>query len=74
MGDPSLIAPTENIGIKENLSYEEVPVPILDHQVRKMRPKEVASVKVQILSIQITLRSVPDLQFSSISGLAWGHL
>ncbi|XP_049397389.1 uncharacterized protein LOC125861567 [Solanum stenotomum] len=30
MGDPSLIVPTENIGIKNNLSYEEVPVQILD--------------------------------------------
>ncbi|WMV37485.1 hypothetical protein MTR67_030870 [Solanum verrucosum] len=46
MGDPSLIIPTENIGIKDNLSYEEVPVEILDRQVRKLRTKEVASVKV----------------------------
>ncbi|WMV25226.1 hypothetical protein MTR67_018611 [Solanum verrucosum] len=30
MGDPSLIIPTKNIGIKDNLSYEEVPVQILD--------------------------------------------
>ncbi|WMV10314.1 hypothetical protein MTR67_003699 [Solanum verrucosum] len=33
--DPSLIVPTENIGIKENLSYEEIPVQILDRQVRR---------------------------------------
>ncbi|WMV08343.1 hypothetical protein MTR67_001728 [Solanum verrucosum] len=46
MGDPSLIIPTENIGMKENLSYEDVPVKILDHQVHKLRTKEVASVKV----------------------------
>ncbi|WMV07712.1 hypothetical protein MTR67_001097 [Solanum verrucosum] len=46
MGDPSLIIPTENIGIKDNLSYEEIPVQILDRQVRKLRTKEVASVKV----------------------------
>ncbi|WMV59026.1 hypothetical protein MTR67_052411, partial [Solanum verrucosum] len=46
MGDPSLIIPTENIGIKDILSYEEIPVQILDHQVRKLRTKEVASVKV----------------------------
>ncbi|WMV58341.1 hypothetical protein MTR67_051726 [Solanum verrucosum] len=26
MGDPSLIIPTENIGIKDSLSYEEIPV------------------------------------------------
>ncbi|WMV29470.1 hypothetical protein MTR67_022855 [Solanum verrucosum] len=46
MGDPSLIIPTENISIKDNLSYEEVPIEILDRQVRKLRSKEVASVKV----------------------------
>ncbi|WMV51799.1 hypothetical protein MTR67_045184 [Solanum verrucosum] len=46
MGDPSLIIPTENVGIKDNLSYEEIPVQILDHQVRKLRTKEVASVRV----------------------------
>ncbi|WMV44819.1 hypothetical protein MTR67_038204 [Solanum verrucosum] len=46
MGDLSLTIPTEDIGIKDNLSYGEIPVQILDHQVRKLRTKEVASVKV----------------------------
>ncbi|WMV10107.1 hypothetical protein MTR67_003492 [Solanum verrucosum] len=46
MGDPSLIIPTENIRIKDSLSYEEIPVQILDRQVRKLRTKYVASVKV----------------------------
>ncbi|WMV32537.1 hypothetical protein MTR67_025922 [Solanum verrucosum] len=46
MGDPSLIIPTEDIGIKDNLSYEEIPVQILDRQVRKLRTNEVASIKV----------------------------
>ncbi|WMV47004.1 hypothetical protein MTR67_040389 [Solanum verrucosum] len=46
MGDPSLIVQTENVEIKDNLSYEEIPVQILDRQVRKLRTKEVASVKV----------------------------
>ncbi|WMV14105.1 hypothetical protein MTR67_007490 [Solanum verrucosum] len=46
MGDPSLIIPTEDTGIKDSLSYEEIPVQILDRQVRKLRTKEVASVKV----------------------------
>jgi len=41
MGDP-----TESISIKDNLSYEEVPVQILDRQVHKLRMNEVASVKV----------------------------
>ncbi|WMV40815.1 hypothetical protein MTR67_034200 [Solanum verrucosum] len=142
MDNPSLIVSIENIGIKDILSYDEVPFQILDRQVHKLRTKEVASVKVlwrnqlveegtweaeedmkkryphlfesgeipnqgqvtdrgscpwidartaqlqyrltvnqhrpsfdprsigqtvQILSIQITLRSVPDLQFSRIS-------
>ncbi|WMV40810.1 hypothetical protein MTR67_034195 [Solanum verrucosum] len=46
MGDPSLVIPTEDIGIKDSLSYEEIPVQILDHLVRKLRTKEVASVNV----------------------------
>ncbi|WMV41529.1 hypothetical protein MTR67_034914 [Solanum verrucosum] len=46
MGDPSLIIPTAYIDIKDRLSYEEIPVQILDHQVCKLRTKELASVKV----------------------------
>ncbi|WMV33544.1 hypothetical protein MTR67_026929 [Solanum verrucosum] len=46
MDDPSLIVPTESIGIKDNLSYEEIPVEILDRQVHKLRTNEVALVKV----------------------------
>ena len=46
MGDPSLIVSTENVGIKDNLSYKKVSVQILDHQVCKLRTKEVALVKV----------------------------
>ncbi|WMV33862.1 hypothetical protein MTR67_027247 [Solanum verrucosum] len=46
MGDPSLVIPTEDIGINDSLSYEEIPVQILDRQVRKLRTKEVALVKV----------------------------
>ncbi|WMV27895.1 hypothetical protein MTR67_021280 [Solanum verrucosum] len=46
MCDPSLIIPNENIGIKDSLSYEEIPVQNLDRQVCKLRTKEVASVKV----------------------------
>ncbi|WMV47189.1 hypothetical protein MTR67_040574, partial [Solanum verrucosum] len=38
--------PTENDEIKDNLSYEEIPVQILDRQVRKLRTNEVALVKV----------------------------
>ncbi|KAK4726693.1 hypothetical protein R3W88_031610 [Solanum pinnatisectum] len=46
MDDPSLIIPTEDIGIKDSLSYEEIPVQILDRQVRKLRTNEIASIKV----------------------------
>ncbi|WMV42096.1 hypothetical protein MTR67_035481 [Solanum verrucosum] len=44
MEDPSFVIPTEDIEIKDSLSYEEIP--ILDRQVRKLRTKEVASIKV----------------------------
>ena len=33
--------------LDENLSYKEVPVAILDREVRKLRPKEIASIKIQ---------------------------
>ncbi|WMV19547.1 hypothetical protein MTR67_012932 [Solanum verrucosum] len=46
MSDPSLIIPTEDIGIKDSLSYEEIHVQILDRQVRKLKTKDVASFKV----------------------------
>ena len=43
--DPSVIVPTKNVGIKDNLFYEGVPIQILDRQVCKFRTKEVVSVK-----------------------------
>ena len=46
IGDPESTLPIEGLGVKDNLSYEEVPVQILDRQVKKLRNKEVASVKV----------------------------
>ncbi|WMV50642.1 hypothetical protein MTR67_044027 [Solanum verrucosum] len=44
--DPTSIVPLEGLGVKENLSYEEVSVEILDRQFKKLRNKEVASVNV----------------------------
>ncbi|XP_070015249.1 uncharacterized protein [Nicotiana sylvestris] len=44
--DKSHIIPTNTIEIKEGLTYEEVPIEILDRQVRKLRTKDIASVKV----------------------------
>ena len=46
IGDPSRITPIEDVQVTEDLTYEEVPVAILDRQVKKLRNKEMASVKV----------------------------
>ncbi|XP_070005297.1 uncharacterized protein [Nicotiana sylvestris] len=46
VGDPSTIVPVETMEVNEELSYEEVPVAILDREVHKLRNKEIASVKV----------------------------
>ncbi|WMV33506.1 hypothetical protein MTR67_026891 [Solanum verrucosum] len=46
VGDPTSIVPLGSLGISDSLSYEEVSVEILDRQVRKLRNKEVSSVKV----------------------------
>lgn len=46
IGDSSLVDLVEHVGDKENFSYKEVQVYILDHQVCKLRTQEVASVKV----------------------------
>ena len=46
MGDPASIMPLESVAVKDSLSYEDVPIEILDRQVRRLRNKEVASVKV----------------------------
>jgi len=47
LGDPSAIVPLDVVGVVEdNLTYEEVPIQILDRQVKRLRNKEVASVKV----------------------------
>uniref|UniRef100_A0A0V0GIF1 Putative ovule protein n=1 Tax=Solanum chacoense TaxID=4108 RepID=A0A0V0GIF1_SOLCH len=47
VSDPNAIVPLEVVGVVEdNLTYEEVPVQILDRQVKRLRNKEVASIKV----------------------------
>ncbi|WMV18830.1 hypothetical protein MTR67_012215, partial [Solanum verrucosum] len=40
------IVPLESVAVNDSLSYEDVPVEILDRQARWLRNKEVASVKV----------------------------
>ena len=37
MGDPASIVPLESVAVKDSLSYEDVPVEILDRQVRRLR-------------------------------------
>ena len=46
IGNLESIIPFEGLGVKDNLFYEEIPVQILDRQVKMLRNKEVASVKV----------------------------
>ena len=46
IGDPERILPIEGLGVKDNLSYEDFPIQILESQVKRLRNKEVVSVKV----------------------------
>jgi len=46
LGDPASILPIEGLGVDEDLSYEEVPVEILDRKIKRLRNKEIATVKV----------------------------
>ena len=46
IGDKNTIVPLQDVTLEENLSYEELPVEILDRQVKRLRNKEIASVKV----------------------------
>ena len=46
VGDPASIVTLERVAVKNSLSYEDVLVEILELQVRRLRNKEVASVKV----------------------------
>ncbi|WMV13376.1 hypothetical protein MTR67_006761 [Solanum verrucosum] len=46
VGDSTSVVPLEGLGVDESLLYEEVLIEILDRQVKKLRNKEVSSVKV----------------------------
>ncbi|XP_055800384.1 uncharacterized protein LOC129869798 [Solanum dulcamara] len=46
VGDPNTIVPLGNVSVEDNLTYEEILVDILDCQVKRLRNKEVASIKV----------------------------
>ena len=41
--DPASILPIEGLGVGEDLSYEEVPVEILDSQVKRLRKEDLHS-------------------------------
>ena len=45
IGNPECILPIEGLGVKDNLSYEEVLVQLLHRNVKKLQNKEVASIK-----------------------------
>ena len=47
VSDPSHVLPVKEVTVEENLSYEEIPVAILDTQIKKLRNKEIPMVKVQ---------------------------
>ena len=46
-GDGNYIIRWDSVLLEENLSYEEEPVAILDREVRNLRSREIASIKVQ---------------------------
>ena len=46
-GDGNYIIHWDSVLLYENLSYEEEPVAILDREIRKLRSREIASIKVQ---------------------------
>ena len=53
VGDPASIVPLESLALKGNLSYEDVPIKILDLHIRRLRNKEVISVKVLWRSMSV---------------------
>ncbi|XP_069144097.1 uncharacterized protein [Solanum lycopersicum] len=59
LGDPASILPVEGLGVGEDLYYEEVHVEILDRQVKRLRNKEIATVKMLIVLLN-------SLHFSSL--------
>ena len=46
IGDPVSIQPIEDLGVDVYISYEEGPIEILDRQVKKLKNRKVAFVKV----------------------------
>ncbi|XP_070017007.1 uncharacterized protein [Nicotiana sylvestris] len=47
IGDPSHVLDFSTVHLERDLTYDVEPVAILEHLVRKLRSKDIASVKVQ---------------------------
>ena len=60
VGDLASVVTLESVPGKDSLFYEDVPVEILDRQVRRLRNKKVASIKVFFRS-------------QSVEGATWGQ-
>ncbi|WMV32743.1 hypothetical protein MTR67_026128 [Solanum verrucosum] len=82
VGDPTSIVSLECLGVDESLSYQEVLVEILDRQFKKLRNKEIVSVKVlwrnqlvegATLEIEADMVSLYPHLFPSNSILALGN-
>ena len=46
VGDPASILPVKSLGVDENLSYDEVPVEILERPVKRLRNNEISTLSV----------------------------
>ncbi|XP_017972512.1 PREDICTED: uncharacterized protein LOC108661134 [Theobroma cacao] len=63
--NPSHVIQYETIQLRDDLTYEEQPVDILDRQVKKLRSKDVALVKVlwrNHTSEEVTWEAEEDMQ------------
>ncbi|XP_070024811.1 uncharacterized protein [Nicotiana sylvestris] len=53
IGDPSRVVSVDDVQVIEHLSHKETPSAILDKQVRRLRTKDIASVKVLWKNINV---------------------
>ncbi|XP_070010746.1 uncharacterized protein [Nicotiana sylvestris] len=53
IGDTTQVVPINDVQITEELKYDEIPVAILDQQIRKLRNKEIVSLKVLWISKKV---------------------
>ncbi|WMV41112.1 hypothetical protein MTR67_034497 [Solanum verrucosum] len=85
VGDLSYITPIEDVQVTGDLTYEEVPIAIMDRQVKKLRNKEMALVKVLWRNQQVenvtweaeeAMKSKYPYLFEpkrEVQGAEWGH-